>query len=141
MRKGIISIIALLSIVSCKPKMTENPLLMLSGNPYEAPAFDKIKNEHYKPAFEAAIAEGKAQIDSIVNNPDAPSFENTIVALEYSGRKLSNIQSIFFNLNEACTDSTMQAVALEVSPILTDYSNDILLNEKLFARIKSVYDS
>lgn len=141
MRKGIISIIALLSIVSCKPKMTENPLLIVSGNPYEAPAFDKIKNEHYKPAFEAAMAEGRAQIDSIVNNTDTPTFENTIVALEYAGRKLNNIQSIFFNLNEACTDSVMQAVALEVSPMLTEYSNEILLNEKLFARIKTVYES
>lgn len=141
MRKGIIAVIALLSIVSCKPKMTENPLLTVSGNPYEAPAFDKIKNEHYKPAFEAAMAEGRAQIDSIVNNTEAPTFENTIVALEYAGRKLNNIQSIFFNLNEACTDSVMQAVALEVSPMLTEYSNEILLNEKLFAKIKTVYDS
>ncbi len=141
MRKGVIFIIALLSIISCKPKMTENPLLTDSKNPFGAPAFDKIKNEDYKPAFEVAIKEGKAQIDSIVNNPEAPSFDNTIVALEYSGRKLSNIQSIFFNLNEACTDSVMQAVALEVSPMLTEYSNDILLNEKLFARIKKVYES
>lgn len=141
MKKSVIFIFTLLSIASCKPKMTENPLLIASGNLHEAPAFDLIKNEHYKPAFESAILEGKTQIDSIVNNADTPTFDNTIVALEYSGRKLTNIQSIFFNLNEACTDSVMQAVALEVSPMLTDYANDILLNEKLFARIKKVYDS
>lgn len=133
--------LALVSINSCKTKMTDvNPLLVASENPYGAPAFDKIKNEHYKPAFEAAITEGRAQIDSIVSNTEDPTFANTIEALEYSGRTLSNIGSIFFNLNEAATDSTMQALALEISPLLTEYSNDIMLNEKLFFRIKSVYD-
>ncbi|EKD31581.1 MAG: hypothetical protein ACD_77C00296G0003 [uncultured bacterium] len=144
MKKTGIFTAAILSIVfnSCNSKMTEvNPLLEASNNPFGAPAFNKIKNEHYKPAFEAAIAEGKAQIDSIVNNPAAPTFENTIEALEFAGKKLTTIGSIFFNLNEAATDSVMQSIALEVSPILTDYSNDIMLNEKLFARIKSVYDT
>ncbi|MHC1690635.1 MAG: M3 family metallopeptidase [Bacteroidales bacterium] len=144
MKKTGIVIAAILSLVlnACNSKMTEvNPLLEASNNPFGAPAFDKIKNEHYKPAFEAAIALGKAQIDSIVNNTEAPTFANTVEALEYSGRTLTNISSIFFNLNEAATDSVMQSIALEVSPMLTDYSNDIMLNEKLFARIKSVYDS
>lgn len=144
MKKTGIVIAAILSLVlnACNSKMTEvNPLLEASNNPFGAPAFDKIKNEHYKPAFEAAIAQGKAQIDSIVNNTEAPTFANTVEALEYSGRTLTNISSIFFNLNEAATDSVMQSIALEVSPMLTDYSNDIMLNEKLFARIKSVYDS
>jgi len=144
MKKTGIFIAAILSLVlnACNSKMTEvNPLLEASNNPFGAPAFDKIKNEHYKPAFEAAIAQGKAQIDSIVNNTEAPTFANTVEALEYSGRTLTNISSVFFNLNEAATDSVMQSIALEVSPMLTDYSNDIMLNEKLFARIKSVYDS
>jgi peptidyl-dipeptidase Dcp len=144
MKKTGLVFAAILSLVlnACNSKMTEvNPLLEASNNPFGAPAFDKIKNEHYKPAFEAAIAQGKAQIDSIVNNPEAPTFANTVEALEYSGRTLTNISSIFFNLNEAATDSVMQSIALEVSPMLTDYSNDIMLNEKLFARIKSVYDS
>ena len=144
MKKTGIVIAAILTLVlnACNSKMTEvNPLLEASNNPFGAPAFDKIKNEHYKPAFEAAIAMGKAQIDSIVNNTEAPTFANTVEALEYSGRTLTNISSVFFNLNEAATDSVMQSIALEVSPMLTDYSNDIMLNEKLFARIKSVYDS
>ena len=144
MKKTGIFIAAILSIVlnSCNSKMTEvNPLLEASNSPFGAPAFDKIRNEHYKPAFEAAITEGKAQIDSIVNNPSAPTFENTVEALEFAGKKLTTIGSIFFNLNEAATDSVMQSIALEVSPMLTDYSNDIMLNEKLFARIKSVYDT
>lgn len=138
----IAAISALLLINSCKTKMTDmNPLLAASDNPFEAPAFDKIKNEHYKPAFEEAIKEGRAQIDSIVANTEEPTFENTIVAMEYAGRKLNGIASIFFNLNEAATDSVMQNLALEISPMLTDYSNDIMLNEALFARIKRVYEN
>ena len=137
----IAAISALFLINSCNTKMTDvNPLLVSSDNPYEAPAFDKIKNEHYKPAFEEAIKEGRSQIDSIVSNQDEPTFENTILALEYAGRKLSGVASIFFNLNEAATDSVMQSIALEVSPLLTKYSNDIMLNEALFNKVKSVYE-
>ncbi|MFA6334621.1 MAG: M3 family metallopeptidase [Bacteroidales bacterium] len=119
--------------------MADNPLLTPSKNAYGAPAFDKIKNEHFKPAFEAAIAQARAQVDSIVNNSDAPTFENSVEALEFSGRELANISAIFFALNESNTDSVMQSIALEISPILTEYSNDIMLNEKLFERIKTVY--
>ena len=138
----IAAISALFFIISCNTKMTDvNPLLVSSDNPFEAPAFDKIKNEHYKPAFEEAIKEGRSQIDSIVSNQDEPTFENTILALEYAGRKLSGVASIFFNLNEAATDSVMQSIALEISPLLTEYSNDIMLNEPLFNRVKSVYES
>lgn len=137
----IAAISALFLINSCNTKMTDvNPLLVSSDNPYEAPAFDKIKNEHYKPAFEEAIKEGRAQIDSIVSNQEEPTFENTIIALEYAGRKLSGVASIFFNLNEAATDSVMQSLALEISPLLTEYSNDIMLNEALFNKVKSVYE-
>jgi len=131
--------LSLIIFQSCKTKMADNPLLTPSQNPYGAPAFDKIKNEHYKPAFVAAIAEAKAQVDSIVNNPDAPTFENSVEALEFSGRQLANIGAIFFALNESNTDSIMQSIALEVSPMLTEFSNDIMLNEKLFERIKAVY--
>jgi len=133
--------LSLIIFQSCKTKMADNPLLVLSQNPFGAPAFDKISNEHYKPAFEAAIAEARVTVDSIVNNADAPTFENTIEALEFSGRTLSNIGAIFFSLNEANTDSVMQNLALEISPVLTEYSNDIMLNDKLFARIKAVYDA
>lgn len=133
--------LSLIIFQSCKTKMADNPLLVSSQNPFGAPAFDKISNEHYKPAFEAAIAEARAKVDSIVNNTEAPTFENTIEALEFSSRKLSNIGAIFFSLNEANTDSVMQNLALEISPILTEYSNDIMLNEKLFGRIKAVFDT
>ena len=139
---GVVAIIGLSLIIfqSCKPKMNENPLLVASKNPYGAPAFDKIKNEHFKPAFDSAMVIAKANVDSIVNNPAAPTFENTVEALEFSGRELANIGSIFFALNESNTDSVMQKLALEISPKLTEFQNDIMLNEKLFSRVKSVYD-
>ncbi len=133
--------LSLIIFQSCKQKMTDNPLLTPSQNPHGAPAFDKISNEHFKPAFDAAIVLAKAQVDSIVNNPDAPTFENTVEALEFSGRELANVSSIFFALNESNTDSVMQKIALDVSPLLTEFHNDIMLNEKLFGRIKSVYDA
>lgn len=120
--------------------MTENPLLTPSSNPYGAPAFDKIKDSDYKPAFETAIASAKKEIEAIVNNPEAPTFENTIEALEYCGKDLGNVENIFFNLNEACTNPTMQAVAEEVSPILTEYSMSVILNAELFGRIKTVWE-
>lgn len=138
---GTVIAVSLLFITnSCSNNMTENPLLVKSKNPYEAPAFDKIKEEHYKQAFEKALALGRSQIDSIVAQKEQPTFENTIEALELAGKQLSSISSIFFNLNEANTSETMQQIALEVSPLLSEYSNDIILNQELFLRIKEVYN-
>ena len=102
--------------------------------------FSQIKLEDYKPAFIENIAKAKAEIDAIINNPEAPTFENTIVALDFSGEKLDRLSSIFFNLNSAETCDEMQKIAQEVSPLLTEFSNDIALNEDLFKRVKTVYD-
>ena len=102
--------------------------------------FSHIKNEDYKPAFLENIASAKAEIDAIINNPDAPTFENTIEALDFSGNALDRLSSIFFNLNSAETCDEMQKIAQEVSPLLTEFSNDITLNEELFKRVKAVYD-
>lgn len=110
-----------------------------SSHPYGAPAFDKIRNEHYLPAFKAGIEEAKAEIDSIVSNPAEPDFENTIEALEYSGRTLNRVSGIFYNLMEADTDDEMQAIAEEVAPLMTEYSMYISLNKPLFERVKAVY--
>lgn len=118
----------------------ENPLLTESSNPYGAPQFDKIKNEHYLPAFKKGIEEGKAEIDAIVSNTEEPTFENTIEALEYSGRTLNKVSSVFFNLMEADTDDEMQKIAEEVSPLLTEYSMYVSLNKPLFERVKAVYN-
>ena len=102
--------------------------------------FSQIKMEDYKPAFTQNIACAKAEIDAIINNPEAPTFENTIEALDFSGNPLDRLSSIFFNLNSAETSEEMQKIAQEVSPLLTEFSNDITLNEDLFKRVKSVYE-
>ncbi|AWK03099.1 peptidase M3 [Flavobacterium crocinum] len=102
--------------------------------------FSQIKIEDYVPAFNEGIALAKAEIDAIVNNPDAPTFENTIVAMDFSGDILDRLSSIFFNLNSAETNDEMQKIAQEVSPLLSEFGNDIRLNADLFARVKTVYD-
>ena len=117
-----------------------NPLLTKSTLPYGAPQFDNIETQHYIPAFKQAIEEGKAEIDAIVNNPDAPSFENTIEALEYAGETLNRISHIFYNLLEANTNEEMQNIAEEISPLTTEFSMYVRLNDGLFQRIKSVYE-
>lgn len=124
---------------SCDNKM--NPLLTDSTLPYGAPQFDKIKTEHYLPAFEQAITEAKAEIDAIVNNPDAPTFENTIAALDEAGGRLNDAAGIFYNLMEADTNDQMQDIAEKVSPMMTEYSMYVSLNEPLFARVKAVHGS
>jgi len=113
-----------------------NPLLQ----PFDIAPFQQIKSEHYKPAIKEAIALAKAEIDQIVNNTDTPTFENTTVALDFTGEKLNIITSIFFNLNSAETNDEIQKIAQEVSPWLSEFRNDITLNEALFRRVKSVFD-
>lgn len=112
-----------------------NPLL----TPFDKAPFEQIKNEHFKPAFLQTIASARNEIDQIADNPEVPTFENTLEALDYSGKQLDRISSIFFNLNSAETNEEIQKIAQEVSPLLSEFSNDITLNEKLFHRIKSVY--
>lgn len=117
-----------------------NPLLQPFNTLHETAPFNAIKIEHYLPAFEAAIQEAKAEVQSIIDNPAVPDFENTVVALDLAGERLNRIQSIFFNLNSAETSDEMQDIAQEVAPKLSDFSNDITLNEQLFARIRNVYE-
>lgn len=118
----------------------DNPLLSSCNSPFDTPPFGKIKVEHYKPAFEAAIADTKAQLETIINNTQAPTFENTIVALERNGKLLGDIAAIFYNLNECQTSDEMDKIALEIQPMMTELSNDISLNPRLFERVKKVYD-
>jgi peptidyl-dipeptidase Dcp len=103
--------------------------------------FSKIKNEDFLPAIKKGIEDAKAEIDAITNNPEAPTFQNTIEALDFSGEQLDRISSIFFNLNSAETNDEIQKIAQEVSPLLSEFSNDITLNETLFKRVKAVYDA
>ena len=102
--------------------------------------FSPIKLEDYQPAFEENIAKSRAEVDTITNNAEAATFENTIEALDYSGEALDRLSSIFFNLNSAETCDEMQKIAQDVSPLLTAFSNDIALNEELFKRVKTVYE-
>ncbi|MDM1139854.1 MULTISPECIES: M3 family metallopeptidase [unclassified Empedobacter] len=117
-----------------------NPLLEKFETPFESAPFSKIKIEDYKPAFIQAIEEAKAEIDAITANPEAPNFANTIEAMELSGEKLGRISSIFFNLNSAETNDEIQEIAQEVSPLLSEFGNDVRLNQDLFERIKVVYN-
>ena len=136
-KKLLIAGTALALISSCTMK---NPLLTESAAPFGAPEFDKISNEHYLPAFEKGIEEAKAEIDAIVANQEEPTFENTIEAMEYSGQTLDKVAGIFYNLMEANTNDEMQVIAEQVSPMLTEYSMYVSLNNDLFQRVKAVYE-
>jgi len=115
---------------------TMNPLL----HHFNTAPFSKISPEDYKPAIKAAIEETKKEIDNIISNTEIPTFENTTVALDFTGEKLGRITSIFFNLNSAETNDEIQKIAQVISPWLSDFSNDIKLNKELFKRVKSVFD-
>ena len=130
---------ALLLTTGCKKTM-QNPFFSPWGTPYEIPDFQKIKPEHYLPAFEEGMKQQKAEIAAIVDNPEAPTFANTIEAYEYSGKLLGEVSGVFFNLSECENSPEMEAIAEEVTPKLSAHSDDIALNEKLFARIKAVYE-
>lgn len=116
--------------------MINNPLLQ----PFGLPPFGKIKNAHFLPAIEQGIAQGLAEVDSIAMNPDVPTFENTIEALERSGKLLNRVLGVFYPLLSADADDELMELSLKVSPMLSDYSSRISLNEQLFRRIKAVYE-
>lgn len=113
-----------------------NPLL----TSFDQVPFDAIKDEHFKPAFDAALSDARKEIDAIAQNPEVATFENTIAALDYSGEHLGRLSSVFFNLNSAETNPQIQALAQDISPLLSAFSNDVTLNEELFARINSVWN-
>lgn len=136
-----ISITLLTSVIySCNMQNNSNPLLAEFNTPHQTAPFDKIKAEHFMPAFDAAIAEAKREIDIIASSKETPTFSNTIEAMEFSGKKLNLISAIFFNLESAHTSDMLQAISLEVSPKLTEYSNYISLNKDLYKKVKYVYD-
>ena len=118
-----------------------NPLLTTYDTPFQVPPFDKIKDEHFRPAFKAALEQHNQEIDIIVNDPEEATFENTIVALENAGSTLGNISRVFFNLNSANTNDSIQAIAKDMAPVLSAHGDEISLNEKLFERVKKVYDN
>lgn len=118
---------------------SENPLLQEWKTPYGLPPFDKIKIEHFVPAFKAAMADQIRNVDAIVNNPQKPNFNNTIAALEKAGALMTKVSLVFYNQLSANTSDELQKVAEEIAPMLSKHSDDIALNPKLFVRIKAVY--
>ena len=134
---------AMMLATGCKDKKQtdmDNPFFAAWGTPYEIPDFGRIKTDHYLPAFEEGMKRQKAEIDAIVNNPEAPTFENTVLAYEYSGRLLQEVSAVFFNLTSSNTSDEMDFVEETVTPLLSAHGDDIALNAKLFERIKAVYD-
>jgi peptidyl-dipeptidase Dcp len=130
----------MLTIEAQENKQNMNPFFQPYSTPYEVPPFDKIKNEHFKPAILEGIKRHEAEINAIANNTAAPTFENTILAMENAGELLANVNIVFSNLNGANTNEEIQKIAKEVSPNLAAHSDNIYLNEKLFARVKAIWD-
>ena len=128
-------------LAGCKDKKNmDNPFFSEWNTPYEIPDFSRIKTEHYMPAFKEAMKQQKEWIDNIANNSEEPTFGNTIIPYEHSGELLQTVSAVFFNLSECENSPEMEAIAEEVTPLLSAHGDDIALNAKLFARIKAVYD-
>ena len=139
-------IFATAAIYSCnteaeKPSEPENILLRDFTTPFNVPPFDSISNEDFMPAFEEAMRMHNEEIEAIANNEEPATFENTIEQLAYSGSKLSTVSGIFYNLNSANTSDEMQKIAQELSPKTSEHYDNITLNDKLFQRVKTVYDT
>lgn len=133
-----------MALTSCTQKSkvkSDNPLLNDFNTPFGVPPFDLIKAKHFKPAFLAAFDEQKKNVRAIIENNDAPTFENTIKALEYSGELLSKVSRIFSSLNSANTNDSLQAINLEIAPLSSKHRDDINLNDTLFQKIRSVYEN
>ena len=126
-----------MSVLACNKT---NPLLEQPNTPYGVPAFNQIKLSHYLPAFEEAIKQNKAEVDAIANNEAEPTFDNTIVALDRTGLLLDRVTGVFFNVLEADGNDEMNEIAEQVSPMLSELGDGIILNDKLFQRVKTVYD-
>lgn len=136
-----------LLLISCSKQTKESPLETATVNPFfeewetpfEVPPFDQIKEKHYLPAFEEGMKQQKLEIKAIVNNPDPPSFENTVAALDRSGSLLTKVKNVFNNLTSAHTNAELQKIEAEIKPLLAKHNDDINLNEDLFLRVKAVY--
>ncbi len=121
-------------------KLETNPFFSEYETPFGIPPFDKIENKHYLPAFEKGIAEAKAEILSIANNPDEPTFENTIEAMEYGGKLLRKVANVFYNLTSAHTNDELKAIAKDIGPKLSGLNDDQNLNPELFKRVETLYN-
>jgi peptidyl-dipeptidase Dcp len=138
----LIMLLAFILIAACKKEeRSDNPFFNKYDTPFEVPPFDLIKAAHFMPAYLKGIEEERVEIKSIINNPEKPTFDNTIVALEYSGELLYKVSRVFGPLNSANTNDTLQKINRELSPILSKHRDDISLNDSLFQRVKSVHEN
>ncbi len=140
MKKIILSACVAALACGCADKNAGNPLLAEWDTPFGAPPFEQIQAQHYMPAFQQAMSENKAEVDAIVNNSDAPTFDNTIAALDRSGKLLNKIASVFYAQTSANTNDSLQQISKELSPLLAQHSDDISMNAQLFERVKAVYE-
>ena len=143
--KTILLFSALTSAVSMqsqeKKQTTMNPFFETYTTPYEVPPFDLIKNEHFKPAILEGIKKQEAEINAIVSNKEKPTFDNTVLAMENSGKLLSKVNTVFYNLNSANTNEEIQAIAKELASKLSAHNDNIFLNDALFQKVKMVWDN
>jgi len=123
------------------PTETENPLLRDWTGPFAAPPFAEIDVEHFRPAFDSAIARHSKEVEAIAANPAEPSFDNTIVAMEKSGDTLDRVASVFFNLAGSHTNDAIQEIQREIAPVLARHANEINLNQRLFGRIEALWQN
>ncbi len=130
----------LISICMTSMLQAQNPFFEKYNTPHQTVPFDKIQNEHFEPAIREGIRRHAAEVDAIVNNPEAPDFANTILALEKSGELLDRVTTVFGNLRSAETNDALQKLAQEMMPLLSEHNNNINLNEKLFERVQAVYE-
>ncbi|MFW9598061.1 MAG: M3 family metallopeptidase, partial [Paludibacter sp.] len=139
MKKLIYLLMSAIVLMSCAKN--DNPFFSAYENEYGAPPFDKIKTEHYMPAFIEGIKQHQAEIDAIANSSDEPTFANTIEALDYSGDLLNKVNAVFFNLYSSTSNEEMEKIATEVSPLLSEHNDNMYLNEKLFEKVKTLYNN
>lgn len=121
--------------------MSDNPFLKPYGTPFDTPPLNKIKNEHYMPAFMKAMEDQKKEVQAIANNPQPPSFQNSVEALDQTGDLLDRVSNVFYAIQSANTDDDIQKIANDIAPLLAKHTDDIYLNEKLFSRVKTVYEN
>lgn len=139
--KKTVAIVIIGMVTMTTMKAGDNPFFTPFSTPHGTAPFDKIKTEHYEPAFEKAIAEHQQEINAIADNPEPPTFANTIEAMEYSGEMLNRVSNVFFNLLSAESNDEMMKISQRLSPKLSEHANNIYLNEKLFEKIKSIYNN
>ncbi|MGL5016238.1 MAG: M3 family metallopeptidase [Bacteroidales bacterium] len=143
MKQVVLGLVATCFIASSctQPVKEQNPFFVEWGTPFQVPPFEAIKNGDFLPAFKAAIAENQKEIEAVANSQEAPTFANTIEPLEYGGKLLSRVSSVFYNITGAETNDSLQLVAKEISPMMSEHSDNLYLNAALFQRIKTIYEN